>query len=302
MNIGAIKAALPWWTKILLKLCIARFPTDYRLWQKLDIFKHGAMEAPEYAYRIFKMHYDRSNFPKKSEDFVCLEVGPGDSLFSCIIAKLHGASLTYMVDSGFFATHEIAPYSNLFAFLRNNNFNITRPEPFSVPELVEEFGGHYLTEGLAAIASIPSASIDFIWSNAVLEHIRKPEFLPFMKELRRILKDDGICSHRIDLRDHLGGGLNNLRFSEEVWESDMFAKSGFYTNRIRFHEMCSIFNTAGFEVSVLDINKWEKLPSPYSKFDKTFKSIPEHDLLISGFDVLLYPKAYKVDDKVSYSL
>jgi hypothetical protein len=26
--------------------------------------------------------------------------------------------------------------------------------------------------------------------------------------------------------------LNNLRFSERIWESEFMAKSGFYTNRI----------------------------------------------------------------------
>jgi len=47
-----------------------------------------------------------------------------------------------------------------------------------------------------------------------LEHIRKKEFVDTIIETKRILKPNGICSHEIDLRDHLNESLNNLRFSE----------------------------------------------------------------------------------------
>ena len=36
--------------------------------------------------------------------------------------------------------------------------------------------------------------------------------------------------------------LNNLRFNEYIWNSDIIVKSGFYTNRIRFEEMKRIIN------------------------------------------------------------
>ena len=55
-----------------------------------------------------------------------------------------------------------------------------------------------------------------IWSQAVLEHLKKSEFLEIMIELRRIIKDDGICSHKIDLKDHLYTSLNKIRFSEKI--------------------------------------------------------------------------------------
>lgn len=97
-------------------------------------------------------------------------------------------------------------------------------------------------------------SIDFIWSQAVLEHIRKSEFLDTMLELHRILRPNGVCSHVVDLKDHLGGALNNLRFSEKLWESNFMASSGFYTNRIRYSEMLDIFHQAGFSVEVVNVS------------------------------------------------
>ena len=72
-------------------------------------------------------------------------------------------------------------------------------------------------------------------------------------ELFRILKPNGVCSHRVDLRDCLDGGLNNLRFSEARWEDALFRKSGFYTNRIRFREMVEIFEQAGFKCTLLRV-------------------------------------------------
>jgi len=50
--------------------------------------------------------------------------------------------------------------------------------------------------------------------------------LDTMNEYCRVLSSDGIASHRIDLKDHLGGSLNNLCFSVRVWESDFSFNQG----------------------------------------------------------------------------
>jgi len=128
------------------------------------------------------------------------------------------------------------------------------------------------------------------FSNAVLEHIPKEEFTQLLFELKRILKKDGICSHRVDLKDHLGGGLNNLRFSSSVWEGSLFRRSGFYTNRIRYGQMLLMFDQAGFSWKVTRKDTWEKLPIVRSSLNVEFQSIPDDDLLISGFDVVLRHK------------
>ena len=70
----------------------------------------------------------------------------------------------------------------------------------------------------------------------MLEHVRRFEFLDIQNECMRVLCADGICSHRVDLRDHLGGGINILRFSKRLWESDSFTRSGFFKNRIQFQK------------------------------------------------------------------
>jgi len=81
------------------------------------------------------------------------------------------------------------------------------------------------------LAQIPTEGIDFCFSNAVLEHVDKSDFSRMVKELFRVLKPGGASSHRVDLKDYLGGGLNHLRFSENRWEGKLFKSSGFYTMR-----------------------------------------------------------------------
>ncbi|HAC66287.1 MAG TPA: methyltransferase, partial [Cyanothece sp. UBA12306] len=188
------------------------------------------MENPDYVYRVFKQHFDKA---KLGSGFISLELGPGDSLSSGIVSKALGCSKSYLVDSGNFAMNNIEIYQKMIDYL-NQEKKYSLNQISSINELLNTYSVEYLTEGLTALKNIPDKSVDLIWSQAVLEHIRKSEFLETMLELRRIIRDNGICSHKVDLKDHLQKALNNLRFSEQVWESDFMSQSGFYTNRIRY--------------------------------------------------------------------
>jgi hypothetical protein len=109
-----------------------------------------------------------------------------------------------------------------------------------------------------------------------------------LRELRRIQRQDGVSSHRVDLRDHLGGALNNLRFRERTWESGFVSRSGFYTNRIRYTEMLKLFREAGFEVEVTNVERWTHVPTACHKMATPFRDLSEEELTVSGFDVLLH--------------
>lgn len=287
-----IKTIIPWQAKIVSKLILSRCPSvSYRFWQKIGLFKHGDMVQPAYAYNLFKRHYDRVDFCRKDKGFVFLELGPGDSLFSALIAYAFGASASYLIDVGHFGWDGFGSYRNMMHYLFEQGLTTPSVTGIStIPELLKACNARYDIEGLDSLKAIPDGTVDFIWSQAVLEHIRRHEFLDTMCELRRILRPDGVCSHQIDLRDHLGGSLNNLRFSREIWESDFMAHSGFYTNRIRYKEMMDIFNNAGFEVNVVQINRWAKPPIHRKSLSKEFQNLSEDELRISVFDVILRPK------------
>ena len=293
------KEALPWWLKLTAKLFLARLPLRYRFWKKLGVFEHGVMDQPRACFETFRTHLALAGIetiaadgpgPLPGTDFVVLELGPGDSLYTALIARAHGASHCYLLDDGDFANRDLDGYQAMARFLSDQG----RGLPFlkgvqTVDEVLARCGAIYLTHGIASLRKLPSSSVDFIFSNAVLEHVRKHEMPEVVNEMRRCLKPQGRCSHRVDLQDHLGGALNNLRFSERVWESEFMAQSGFYTNRLRHQEWLELFQRAGFDVEVKRVLRWDRLRTPRNKLHKAFRSLPDDELLVYGFDVVLRP-------------
>jgi len=144
-----------------------------------------------------------------------------------------------------------------------------------------------MTEGLDSLRKIPSASVDFVWSNAVLPYVRRNQFVLTLQELRRVQRQSGVASHTIPIKDIIGGKLNDLRFGRGIWESPLMANSRFYTNRLRYQELLRLFREAGFEPDVIRIGEWETLPTPRRKMAKEFATLPEEDLKVAEFDVLL---------------
>jgi SAM-dependent methyltransferase len=298
---SSFKKNVPWWVRLPAKIMLARLPVPYSMWKRLRIFEHGDMNQPQRAFDTLIEHARSagvldggSTLPRLAvtgRDFNVLELGPGDSLFTSVIAKALGASHTWLVDAGSFAARDLETYLRLRDFLQKKGFSSTfTNDSKSLDDVLRECNGEYLTEGVQSLAQLPSACIDFCFSNAVLEHIPKNDFTKLADELKRILKLDGVCVHRVDLKEHLGGGLNNLRFSEATWEAQLFRRSGFYTNRIRFSQMVSIFERAGFECSLPRVIRWDILPIAQSKLDALFNQLPCDDLLVSGFDIVLQHK------------
>ncbi len=285
-----MKTRVPWPLKIAAKIALSRLPVSRRLWRRVGLFAHGAMDQPEYAYVTFRRHFDRAGFPRRAGGFVALELGPGDSLFSALIARAFGAAGSYLVDVGDFARRDMEPYRAMAAYLAEQGLEAPDVARFhSVAELLAACGAQYLTGGLASLRAIPDQAVDFIWSQAVLEHIRRADFFDTLCELRRVLRDDGVGSHRVDLKDHLGGALNHLRFSERVWESGWMAGSGFYTNRLRYSEMLRWFEQAGFAVEVISVDRWDRLPTPRARLATGFREWSDEELCVAGFDVVLRP-------------
>ena len=283
-----LRELTPWYVRMATKVVLSRVPVSYQAWRALRLFAHGEMAKSAYAYRVFRQHFDASNFPRKAGGFVALEIGPGDGLLSAVIAAACGAAKSYLVYMGAYATTDIRPYREIAQLLSSEG--LAAPDLDGAQDLAEilrRCNATYLTHGLASLRELSSHSVDFAWSHAVLEHIRAREFAAGVNELRRIMATDGCVSHQIDLKDHLGGGLNNLRFPARWWEAEWLARSGFYTNRIRFGEMMRVFAAAGFSVERLVTSRFETLPLRRASLAAEFRSIPDEDLLVSGFHVVM---------------
>lgn len=282
-----MKVLIPWWLKICMKIILSRVPIGYGFWQNIGLFRHGYMDDASYVLKVFDEHVSRAGLDGKLHGKTILELGPGDSIATALVASCYGAK-AILVDAGPFATTDIGRYRKLMEALDHSGLN---PPDISAATTLEDVlaacDARYLTQGLDGFSSIETGTVDLIFSQAVLEHVRKHEFLDTMGECFRVLSFKGIASHRVDLKDHLGGSLNNLRFSDNIWESEFFVSSGFYTNRIRFSEMITLFKDAGFIVEICDVRRWQRLPVKRTSLSKSFLCFSDEDLTVSGFDVLL---------------
>lgn len=251
---------VPWYLKIPAKIFLSRLPVSPRTWQRLNLFRAGGMDQETYARGVFDKHLAATGLFDLT-GLTILELGPGNGLLTGKFAHDHGAAKTWLIDS--------SPIAELASFPNTT----------------------YMSGGLASLATIPSASVDFLFSHAVLEHVRFREFIPLIAETRRIIKPGGVASHQIDFRDHLGGALNNLRFSQRQWESDFMASSGFYTNRIPWVNMKQIFEEQGFSAAVIKRNHWPELPTNQAKMAAPYSSMNADDLSTWDCHVVLRPAA-----------
>jgi len=280
--------SVPWQVKIAAKIVLARLPFSYHSWEKIGLFKQGGMERPEYALRTFRRHFDAAGLAGKVGSFVGLELGPGDSLCSALIAKTFGASKTFLVDVEPCASVDLKVYRRMEAHLRKLGMHPPNLDHCKMmDDVAKACGAEYLTWGLDSLRKIATASVDFVWSHAVLPHVRRNQFVLTLRELRRIQRPGGVASHTIPIKDIIGGKLNDLRFGPGIWESPLMANSRFYTNRLRYQELLRLFRDAGFEPEVIRKTEWETLPTPRGKMAKEFAMLPEEDLKVSDFDVLL---------------
>lgn len=288
-----MSSAMPWRIKILAKIVLSRLPIDYALWQKIGLFRHGHMDKADYALRVFKQHVVRAGLDSDLRGKRIVELGPGDSIATAIVAFAHGAS-AILVDVDEFVSDNGELYVTICEKLRGDGLPVPSiTASSSNKEILELCNARYLTSGLESIREIADSSVDLCFSHAVLEHIRADTFDEMSRELHRILKPSGCCTHNVDLKDHLGGGLNNLRFSSKIWESPCFVKSGFYTNRISNIQMLDSFKAAGFNIAFYDFANFDSIPIKREELASEFRDRSEESLLVKEFRVKLLPAKQK---------
>lgn len=273
---------LPWQVRVPLRIALARWHG------KKGGATESAMRKPEYALSVFRRHFERFPSSMPRENLVALELGPGDSLFSALIAYAFGFQKTYLVDARSIASRDFSEYQKMIHYLAGQGLNVEGLAGSSnLDDLLMRARCEYLTGGLAALRKIPSETVDFSWSQAVLEHVRKKDFRDMFVELKRIHRPGGASSHRVDLSDHIEDALNNLRFGEAFWEATAGRTSGLYTNRMRLPDIVRLFEEIGFTVDVVQVERWPTLPTAREKLAPEFRSLTEEQLNVCGCDVLL---------------
>ncbi|MCK5285519.1 MAG: methyltransferase domain-containing protein [Alphaproteobacteria bacterium] len=275
---------VPWWAKMWLKIILAHLPVSNSFWVRMGIFRHGDVtQKLANLQNGFEDHlsYYKGRY-RKVPDY-CLELGPGDSIGRALSGFKTGVKGTWLIDVNDFATKAPEHYE---AFCEYLGFS-EQWKNYDRDLILLRTNSRYETCGLSSFPLILDGSIDLSFSNAVLEHIHRDEFAAYMRELYRVHKPESLSRHWVDLHDHLGGALNNLRFSTAFWERALIYRSGFYTNRLTMLEMAKHAENAGFVVDVQRISKWESLPTTKCMMSDSFKDKSEDELNVCTFLMVL---------------
>ena len=147
-------------------------------------------------------------------------------------------------------------------------------------------------EPAEALNSIPDESVDFVYSNAVLEHV--VDMQRVAHELARVSKVGAWSAHQIDWRDHrdFSRPLEHLTLGEDDFLRAAEAAHWKFEfgNRLRAIEFRALFENAGFEIIERQTNMWAEpdymkdlLPRLRACRQSIYANWPEDDLVrISG--------------------
>lgn len=220
-----------------------------------------------------------------------LELGPGNSLGQSVLLVLLGAERVVAVDVRRYATERTGRgvYRQLVDGLegwitsgdlaseiepgeRAGRANELLPAGATFPRLDGRLDYRILD---SPALPLETGTIDFAYSESVLEHVADPGAL--YRELARVMRPGGICSHVIDLRDHHHPDpLDFLRYGDRLW-SWMQGRSAGFTNRLRESDHLALIERAGFERLDLRRTRLEP-PAPLPPLAPRFRAYPEEEL------------------------
>jgi SAM-dependent methyltransferase len=255
-------ALVPWWVKLGLKLGLAALGIHgARAWA-LGIGRHspGAADPGKILDRP-RAWLDQAAALRGRRPRTVLELGPGGMVVRAPVLAGLGVRRIWFVDPADSAPRAPGPYLSAAALAWAQG--VPAPDLAGCADrsaVLARCGATLLIGGPAALAAIPDGSIDLVMSEAVLEHVRREDLVPLLQQLRRVMAPDGVGLHFIDFQDHLGGGLQHLRFSDAFWASPLVGRAGVYVNRLGLSAMVRRFRRTGFAVTVREAVVWEKRP------------------------------------------
>lgn len=197
----------------------------------------------------------------KIRDAHILELGPGGSIGFGLLALESGAERYAAIDDGTHTFVEETILERYNRLLGGNRDALNAYFSFSSTGQAS-----YRTDKIAFVAidqhshyPLPDASVDIIYSCAVLEHVHDLDLC--FAEMSRVLKPGGIMYHEVDLRDHIFSqkSLFFLTLSDH-WFKMLFQYTGGYINRKRVSSYQSLAEK--YELSIVSLEGKNESPAP----------------------------------------
>ncbi len=251
-------------------------------------------ENPAHYIKFFYNMIDKLDIDS-FENKTLLEVGAGQYLLNAFLEYQMGSEKVFLIDiddlahSNRLAKDYVSPYIDLMDEKRKKrNLPVINTNETIISQL-KKINAEYMTEGSDSYKKIEDKSIDIIYSNTVLQHIRRNIFDYTISEMARVLKPGGIMYHSVDLKDMLGGKKRHLEVSTEVWENDNHYAMACYTNRLQCNEMCNIFEKNGFIIRELERDFFHHKPVEKLLCDQ-YKYIEDEELYTERFRIIIEKK------------
>ncbi|UPK25077.1 class I SAM-dependent methyltransferase [Bradyrhizobium sp. 195] len=278
-----------WQTKARAFSVLSNIPWGEDLHYALQRYVTRRLPRPEkqvrsiytLAQRLLAVHEKYSLRPLR--DSTCFEFGAGRDLIVPLAFSAHGARRFITVDIERLAKLELIR-SN--AAIVSRLSGIDHPDINALEDLDPSWRIDYRAPADARTTGLPAASVDCAVSVETLEHIPKRDIAAILKELRRIVRPDGLVLMQIDYGDHFKGfdpsisSFNFLTYSEEDWAP--FQSRFQYVNRLRHSEYLQLFREAGFQLLSDQPDRRPPEQHILQRLAPCFRAFSEEDLFTLG--------------------
>ncbi|RRK34675.1 class I SAM-dependent methyltransferase [Schaedlerella arabinosiphila] len=273
----SIKSRIPWRLRYFMKLQEAK--GNLKLTEGIKQFR----EMEEYNSELYEA-LENLKITEFKEKTIC-ELGPGQHLSHAFLEYQMGAEKEILLEIADFAQVDSPAVLTDLKLEREYMAQRLLPQ-ISTDETwksyLKKINAVYSIDGMKGYKKVPDNSVDYCFSFAVLEHIRKNIFSETIQEIYRFMREGGTSYHTVDFTDHMGGRKNQLRFPESVWEDDIHYRMDNYTNRISCSAMCKMIRDVGFnDVKVKHTRVFKKLPIKREDISSDIGYISDDDLKIA---------------------
>jgi hypothetical protein len=254
-----LKQRIPWPAKFGAKLLFGALRIDYRTLKRARIVEHGRMEDAAFAREIFEQHVgapyrDYGGAPAGT----LLELGPGDSVATGFLGRAAGFDAVELVDAGRFADLSAPALETLCKSLAAEPLGLAADAPTDVAlARLRARGIGYHTAGVASLAALAAGSVNYAFSNTVLQHVFLDDLAPTLQQLGRLQAPGSGCSHSVVFTDHFSGGYVNHRLPRWFMESSLVKRANLYTNCADTATYLRLFDAAGFAVRKLTVDLFD---------------------------------------------
>ena len=245
LKFSKLKKIIKFYLFLSFKIIAYSLPIKYSF-RKNFFGRNGRMDNINYCKKVFKKHVIDLKVSNESENL--LEIGPGDSCYTIILALKNKFKHITLIDKN---TDEIINSIKNLSLMNlkvKSNFssdNLTKLIVNGEKKLIEV---KIIKEDFKSIPEPLETKYDLIFSNAVLQHMDRNQINNLLEFCKKISNPNCIYSHQIRFTDHITGkkqSFEHYNCPKIIWDSNIFKKFPFWTNRIYLEEYIKIFKSFG---------------------------------------------------------